>query len=67
MSTGIRISPAEIERPRNQAHRERAHFMRTFMRNNSKRLMWAGGTVGALYLATVGFRALTMLPFHPLG
>jgi uncharacterized membrane protein YdcZ (DUF606 family) len=66
MSTGIRIGSGEIERLRNQAHRERAQFMRTFMRSNSKRLMWAGGTVGMVYLTTVVFRLRT-IAFHPLG
>ncbi len=59
MSTGVRVSPAEMDRLRNHAHRKRAQFIRIFMRKNSKRLILASGTIGALYLAVVAF--------HPFG
>jgi hypothetical protein len=59
MSTGIRLSPAEMERLIKQAHDERAQFMRKFMRNNSKRLLWTAGTFCALCVASVSF--------HPIG
>jgi hypothetical protein len=54
-STGIKLSSADMERLVKQAHAERAQVMRTFMRNNSKRLMWTAGTMGALCLAVLSF------------
>jgi hypothetical protein len=64
MSTSNRlIDPAERERLIVQAKGERAEFMRTFMRNNSKRMMWTAGTMGALYLAVMSLHSTLFLHF----
>jgi hypothetical protein len=62
MSTSNRlIDPAERESLIIQAKAERAEFMRTFMRNNSKRIMWTAGTMGAVYLAAVSLHSTLLL------
>jgi hypothetical protein len=57
MTNSSLIDPAEVERLIQQAKAERAEFTRTFMRNNTRRIIWTMGTASALYLAV-------LLSFH---
>jgi hypothetical protein len=63
MSSNRLIDPAERDRLVNQAKSERAEFMRTFMRNNSKRVVWTAGTMGVLYLAVASLNSTLLLHF----
>ncbi len=56
------IDHAGVERRIKQAHAERARFMSTFLRKNTKPLVWTVATLGALYLAVVSMHVHTIAP-----
>jgi hypothetical protein len=53
MTSSNLIDPAEVQRLIQQAKAERAQYMRTFMRKNTRRMIWTMGTASALYLAAL--------------